>query len=85
MSNGTTVRRSQSSSKAPGSKQPSPAASAARRSGSARPHAQAASGRWPMPRAQEPPWITWNRPGSLFPAISFLVLFTLLIWPGASR
>jgi predicted membrane-bound mannosyltransferase len=30
------------------------------------------------PSEQEPPWISWNRPGSKFPAISFLVLFTLL-------
>jgi hypothetical protein len=31
------------------------------------------------PRAvQDPPWVTWNRPGSRFPAISFVVAFTVL-------
>ena len=29
-------------------------------------------------REQEPPWVAWNRPGSKFPALSFLTLFTLL-------
>lgn len=27
---------------------------------------------------QEAPWVAWNRPGSKFPALSFLTLFTLL-------
>lgn len=31
----------------------------------------------PAFRAQEPFWITWNRPGSLFPGLSFLALFVL--------
>ncbi len=29
-------------------------------------------------REQEPPWISWNRPGSKFPALSFLTILTLL-------
>lgn len=29
-------------------------------------------------RSQEPPWIAWNKPGSKFPAISFLVIFIVL-------
>jgi hypothetical protein len=28
-------------------------------------------------RRQEPPWVSWNRPGSTFPSLSFLALFVL--------
>lgn len=32
----------------------------------------------PLLRGQDPPWVSWNRSGSKFPAISFLMLFTVL-------
>ncbi|HST06281.1 MAG TPA: glycosyltransferase family 39 protein [Chloroflexia bacterium] len=32
----------------------------------------------PVLAQQEPPWIAWNRPGSMFPLLSFMTLFSLL-------
>jgi hypothetical protein len=33
----------------------------------------------PAPRAvQEPPWVAWNRPGSRFPALSYVIVFIVL-------
>jgi predicted membrane-bound mannosyltransferase len=28
---------------------------------------------------QEPPWVTWNRPGSLFPFFSYLAIFIIMV------